>query len=78
MSVLRETCPLHSDLLTADRFGLPIFRLKLLVEPRSPVETGPEYLTLINLINLIAKRLSSVSVCITSQGLCFSFNTVLD
>lgn len=60
LSVLKETCPAHSDLLTADRLGLPTHRLKLLVEPRPPAETGPEYHTLINLINLIAKRLASV------------------
>ncbi|KAG8298913.1 hypothetical protein J6590_002881 [Homalodisca vitripennis] len=59
LSVLTETCPLHSDLLSADRLGLPMFRLRLLVEPRPPAETGPEYHTLVNLINLTAKRLAS-------------------
>jgi hypothetical protein len=61
MSVLKETCPLHSDLLMADRLGLPMYKLRLLVEPRPPVEAGPEYHTLINIINLVAKRLASVS-----------------
>uniref|UniRef100_A0A1B6KHK2 Nucleoporin Nup188 N-terminal subdomain III domain-containing protein n=1 Tax=Graphocephala atropunctata TaxID=36148 RepID=A0A1B6KHK2_9HEMI len=59
LSVLKETCPLHSDLLSADRLGLPIYSLRLLVEPRPPAETGPEYHTLVNLINLTAKRLAS-------------------